>query len=336
MPSTPLSTLLAFPFQDRSWFKKLLILALILLVSSAIPILPLILIAGYMARLARRLARGEGSPALPAWDDLGGIFKDGWRPFAAAFTWLLPAFALLFTGWLFLMISTVFLPQYTSNYRWDNLGASEVLYFISMLLGWGAMLAGGVISLLLGIVLPAAITHSAVKDEYAAAFRLKEWGPIFTANLGGFLTAYLVTFGISLVFTLLMQVLVVTILLCWAVPILAFAFSAYLYPVSAALFGEAYRVGSDKLALKKAAEPPAPLPEPATSAAEIPAPAVAPTSPALAVEPAETVTLIPEPPAKPARKPRKPAAKPDTASPSDETLIQPPAEPPAGEPDEQG
>jgi hypothetical protein len=332
MTPTPLSTLLSFPFQDRSWFKKLLILALIILVSGAVPILPLILIAGYMARLARRVAKGEGAPTLPDWDDLGGIFKEGWRPFAAAFTWLLPVFALLFVGWLFTILPMTFLPGYQTGYRDNNIAPGEFFFTLSMVIGWGGMISAGLLSLLLGIFLPAGITHSAVKDEYAAAFRLKEWGPIFTANLGGFLLAYLVTFAISLVFALLMQVLVITILLCWAVPILAVAFSAYLYVVSAALFGEAYRVGVDKLALKKAAEPPAPLPKPAPRAFKAPAPAAVPASPVVPAEPAAAETLLTEAPAKAARKPRKAAAKPAGALPPDATLMEPPAVPAEAEP----
>ena len=76
MTRTPLSTLLSFPFKDPDWFKKLLILALLIFLSSAIPIIPLIFAVGYMARLARRMVVGRGEPALPEWDDLGGIFRD--------------------------------------------------------------------------------------------------------------------------------------------------------------------------------------------------------------------------------------------------------------------
>jgi hypothetical protein len=372
MPPIPLSTLLSFPFKDPAWFKKLLILSLVILVSSAIPIFPLILVAGYMARLARRIARGEGGPALPEWDDLGGIFKDGWRPFAAAFTWMLPFIALMFGGWLFVMLPTVFLPQSQGGFEGGNLGFSELLFFASMLIGWGGMMLAGLLSVVAGIALPAALTHSAVKDQYAAAFRLKEWGHIFTQNLGGFVVAYLVTFGMSLVFTLLMQVLVITILLCWAVPILAIGFYSYLYVVSAALFGEAYRVGADKALWKKvqSAQVPAPLPDstPAAAPAEPASPAVeaVPATPAkktrkpavktsqepvAPVEPASAGETLEQPSAVPAEvqppadlpsdatlvqeAPVKPAPAPEDNA-SDATWIEPPADPPSSAPEQQG
>ena len=87
-------TLLKFPFQDPKWGTKLLIGAALVFANAIIPLLPAILLTGYIARLMRSTARGN-DPALPEWDDWGGLLRDGFRLWAASFLYALPLVAMM-------------------------------------------------------------------------------------------------------------------------------------------------------------------------------------------------------------------------------------------------
>jgi hypothetical protein len=78
-PPTPSRTLdfgrcFTFLPEDPRWLVKVLVGGAFTLASALI--IGLFFVAGYWARLVKRVAAGEAVP-LPEWDDLGGIFKDG-------------------------------------------------------------------------------------------------------------------------------------------------------------------------------------------------------------------------------------------------------------------
>ncbi len=348
MTRTPLSTLLTFPFKDPAWFKKLLILALMIFLASAVPIIPLIFVAGYMARLARRIVVDKAGPVLPEWDDLGGIFRDGWRPLAVIFTYLLPIIIIFSVVWL-----VAFLPMMAVSSSWSGTGNQNmdpgefVIFMLSNLAAVAGFAFAGVISLLLSIVLPAAAVHSVVKEKYSSAFHLKAWWPIFAANFGGFFLAFVMSIVLNLAFGLVSMVLFFTIILCCLLPFITYGFQAYFYVAYAALCAEAYRVGEEKAAAsgKLKLEPPTPpaappdeaLPEETPSVEAEPdlesAPPVEPEAPAAVSEPGQTqvVGFVAEPQPEP-----EPEGQPDGSedytlgklpeqAPDSQTLIQPPA-----------
>jgi len=348
MTRTPLSTLLTFPFKDPAWFKKLLILALMIFLASAVPIIPLIFVAGYMARLARRMVVEKAGPALPEWDDLGGIFRDGWRPLAVILTYLLPIIIIFSVVWL-----VAFLPMMAVTSSWSGYGDQSmnpgefVVFMLSNLAAVAGFAFAGLISLLLSIVLPAAAVHSVVKEKYSAAFHFKAWWPVFAANFGGFLVAFVLSIGLNLVFGLISMVLFFTIILCCLLPFLTYGFQAYFYAAYAALCAEAYRVGeerataSGKLKLEPPTPPAAPpdeaLPEQAPSVEDEPALEsalpVEPEESAAAWEPGQTLAGEPKAAPQPETEPRsEPSAAEDFTlvqppePPDSQTIIQPPAD----------
>jgi hypothetical protein len=81
------------------------------------------------------------------------------------------------------------------------------------------------------------------KDSFGAAFQINEWWPIFRANLGGFILSYLIIIGVSMIYTLAVQALYFTFILCCTIPILAGIFGFYLYLISSEIFAQAYRLG---------------------------------------------------------------------------------------------
>jgi hypothetical protein len=81
------------------------------------------------------------------------------------------------------------------------------------------------------------------EDKFGAAFRVREWWPIFRANIGGYIITYVLLLGITLLLTYGMQLLYFSIVLCCTIPIFISLVSVYLGAVTGALFGQAYRVG---------------------------------------------------------------------------------------------
>jgi hypothetical protein len=325
MTRTPLSTLLTFPFKDPDWFKKLVILALIIFLSSAIPILPLIFVAGYMARLTRQMVVEKREPAMPEWDDLGGLFREGWRPFAVILTYLLPIILIFFIVWLIMFVPMMTLPAF-SEYGDQSMNPAEfAVFLLSNLVGVAGFAFAGLVSLLLTLILPAAAVHSVVKEKYSAAFHLKGWWPIFAANLGGFFLAFTLSIVLNLVFGLVSMILFFTICLCCLLPFLTYGFSGYFYVVYAALCADAYRVGEEKaLASGKIhPQPPAPAPAGEVLEAEVPEMAV--------VEPPAPAGEVPD-----AEVPEMAVVEPPAPDPGSETLVQLPPEQPGEEHPSQG
>ena len=106
---------------------------------------------------------------------------------------------------------------------------------------------GFVLMLLLSVLLPSALGHLVAKEQFSAAFRAREWWPIFRANLSGFLLSYLLLFGAVYVFSFAIQILYLTIILCFLLPFVMAFFGTYLGFVSSALIGQAYGVGVEKV-----------------------------------------------------------------------------------------
>lgn len=78
---------LQYPMQDKNWFSKLFIAALLL----AIPFVNIIggiIVLGYGLRLIQRLYRRE--PGLPEWDDWGGDLSRGFMALLGSVIYLIP------------------------------------------------------------------------------------------------------------------------------------------------------------------------------------------------------------------------------------------------------
>ncbi len=69
-----------FVFDDPDWVKKVLLGSLFVLLSMFL--VGGVFLAGYLAQLIQRSARGEAHP-LPVWDNLGDLFRSGVRAMGA-------------------------------------------------------------------------------------------------------------------------------------------------------------------------------------------------------------------------------------------------------------
>lgn len=169
---------LGFVFEDEDWIVKVLIGAVLAL--TGIGFIPIV---GYGLEVARRVVRGDPRP-LPEWDDWGTKIVEGLLSGVIGFVWALPAIVLSSCIGLILVPVT------------DQGGDANAL----VVLGFTCVgLLVFVYSLLLGLVLPAAVTHYAVTGEFGAAFRFGEVIGIVRNNLGTYFMVLLVTLLASII-----------------------------------------------------------------------------------------------------------------------------------------
>ena len=107
---------------------------------------------------------------------------------------------------------------------------------------------GMILALAVGVILPVAIAHMIATNEFAAAFRVREWWAIFRANWTGYLIAYVLILGFWMVLSFAMQILYFTIIFCCLVPFVMIFVVMYVMVIGSVLFAQTYRTGSEKLA----------------------------------------------------------------------------------------
>ncbi|MFO8035944.1 MAG: DUF4013 domain-containing protein [Anaerolineales bacterium] len=240
-----LKTIIIFPFQDERWVSKLLV-ACVWVFLGFIPVLPYILLLGYVALIILEVVE-EGEPALPAWDDLSRIFTHGSRLFGVGFVFFLPFLLLMVLGYG-VMILSIFSME--SNLISEGVGIFSVLG--SYLAGFGLIGLGVLLAFGTSVFLPVAGCHAVVERDFSAGFRFKEWWPIFRANWDGFLISFVLLFGGGMVAYYATQFLVFTVVLCCLYPIVMGVLSVYLLIVGAALFAQAYRTGREEVTVAAA------------------------------------------------------------------------------------
>jgi hypothetical protein len=185
-----------FVTEDPEWVKKILIGGAFTLACALLVGIPFVL--GYFSRTLRNVVAGEPRP-MPDWDDLGGIFNEGLR-----LTGVYLIYTLGFVVVLAALGCVVALPFMALSGSGHD--ASEVL---GMLGGLGIVGLYGlvmVVSLALGVYLPAALARAALRGAVADGFAWREILGFIRANLGNYLislviyllASFLAQFGVVL------------------------------------------------------------------------------------------------------------------------------------------
>lgn len=230
--------LLTFPLQETESRKNFLIGTLVYLASFIIPIVPLILVMGYSARIMRQIFNGE-SPSMPAWDDWESMLKDGLLLFGVRLVYVIPILILMAP----IFIISMSMPFWIESQR----ATSEQLFLVPFLIFGFSMLVIFPVSLALGVIIPAAESHVIQHNDFTAGFRFREWWAIFRANLGGFIVAYLIAIIISFLLTFIMQIAMITIVLICLLPFILPAISMYTTLIMYAAYAQAYKDGKARL-----------------------------------------------------------------------------------------
>jgi hypothetical protein len=231
-----LGHLLYFPVENSEARKNFLVGGLVILASFIIPILPYLLAIGYVMRIMRQVIDGEKPHMIP-WDDWEGMLKDGLKLFGVRFIYSLPLL-LVFLPVMLLFFVTPFLAAVLEN---------ENIFFISFLIFPIFMVCLLPFSLAFALIIPAPEAHVAASGQFGAGFRIGEWWPIFRKNIGGFLVAFLIIYGVSMVVSVAFQIIFMTVILLCLMPFILPAYSFYILLVQHTLFAQAYREGREKL-----------------------------------------------------------------------------------------
>jgi hypothetical protein len=240
-----LKEIFMFPFKDEEARKHLLIGCLVGLASFIIPILPILVLLGYSVRIARQILNNE-SPHMIPWDDWAELAKDGLKMFGIRMIFTLPILILVIPFFLAMTILPIIMAS-------SNSSDIEALFPIFMLFIFGGMCIIIPLSIPISLITPAAEMYAIEKDDFAAAFRFREWWPTFRANLSGFIAAFAILYISTFAFTIAIQILSATIILACLTFILLPLMTVYVTLVMYVTIAQAYRDGKVKLAEKEIA-----------------------------------------------------------------------------------
>ena len=237
-----LKQLFSYPFKDERWQGKLIVASALMFAGFIVPVLPMLALYGYVARIMRRIISGDGKLGLPEWEDWGDLLGTGLKVLGPMIIFTLPALLLMFLSYATWFFPVVFAGLAAES---GDLGPQSFLVLLSILsTGMGFVLFGVamLVGLFLGILQPVIMTHVVATGEFAAAFRFYEWWRIFRSNREEFLLAYALIVGLSVGLGFLYQAAMLTVVLCCILPFLLPIASVYLLLVMAPLFAQAYRI----------------------------------------------------------------------------------------------
>lgn len=246
-------SVLEFPFRRPQGIEKLAIGSLLTLMSFIVPLVPLVLVIGYQVAVARRAIR-SGELELPEWAEWSQLLVDGLKAWGVTLIYLLPAvlaFVLGYAG----MFGASFGAALVEEAGLVEIVPAMPLLLIGSLGGISLFGLGMVLALVAAAVLSPALMHMIAKDEFAAAFRVREWWAVLRANLSGFILATVLVLGLTFVFSFLVQILQFTIVLCCLVPVAYSAYTMYVGTICNGLYGLVYRDATARLAGEGAARP---------------------------------------------------------------------------------
>lgn len=237
--------MLLFPVRDAESRKQFLIACAISLAGFIIPILPMLLLMGYSAKIMRQIVEEKKSPSMPAWqgNDWSEMLMDGLRIYGAQIVLMLPLFLLMGCGMVFMMGGSIGFAALAD----DNSSSLAPLGALAMMAGFVFFMLFTVLLLPYGIVVSAALPHVAIKRSFASAFEFNQWFPIFRKALGQFIIGYAVIMLASFVFAIVIQIAMMTIILMCIVPFIMIPYIAYQMLVMNAVFAQAYAIGQDGL-----------------------------------------------------------------------------------------
>jgi len=233
--------MLTFPFANAESRKNFLLGCLVLLAAFFIPLLPSIIAYGYIAKIVRKVAEGE-APSMPAWDDLNEMLVDGLRLYGVKFIISLPVMVIMIAG-----LGTYWAGMMVVAFQ-DDSNLINILLPILLLVFGATMCIVFPLGIISAIVSYPASIHAVVKRRFSAGFEFRAWWPILRINLGGFFVAILMTFAISFLYSIGMQILMLTIILICLLPLLMPVVMFYMILVPELLAAQAYREGLLKLA----------------------------------------------------------------------------------------
>jgi len=237
--------IISFPVKGEKWGIKNLVGAALTFGNFIVPLIPTIPVLGYAARIMKRIIVDDEDPALPEWNDWTNLFLEGLKVFGVMAIFEVPAMLLIFAGYGMMLI-----PIFIKVGSYSN--PSPDIFNLTMLLSdFGGMvlfMAGLILLLVAMIFLSPALGNMIATGDFGAAFRIKEWWPVFKANFAGYLVAIILLIGLWGVCAYVMELIAFTVILCLLLPFIISFIGFALTMIMMTLFAVAYRDGVRKLA----------------------------------------------------------------------------------------
>lgn len=242
LDTTQLQRILLYPFRDAAARKNFLIATVLMFGNFIIPILPMLLLMGYVARIMRQIMDEKREASMPEWDDWNSFLTDGLRMWGFRMVIMLPLLILMFGG-MGLYFVSIFVGVATAK----SSHMSSPLFLAGLAIFMITMAIFMILVIPLGVISMVGSAHVVAQKSFSAGFAFKEWWQIFRKNIGTFIIYYLIAIAISFVLTFALQVLYITIIFICLLPIVFPAIMAYLILIQDALFAYAYTQGRDML-----------------------------------------------------------------------------------------
>jgi hypothetical protein len=231
--------LLVYPFKDKKSGTKILIGSLLVFSSAIIPILPLLIVLGYIMQIAKRIIDGDGQLSMPDWGQWSEYLKEGFKWFVVLLIYSIPLILVFSFGYFIYMVSFIGMAaveESTNPSFW-----SFVLPFFGIGVLFVSMFIGIILALLEFLFLPAGLMHIVHTGKLSSIFKLRQWWPLMKKNFLGFLVAIIFLFGFYYFMMMAFSALYMSVLLCFLIPFalapLTFLMGLWTIP----LFAQAYR-----------------------------------------------------------------------------------------------
>ncbi len=233
-----------FPFRGQAAQSRFLAGSGLMLAGMFVPILPAILVYGYLLRVMRGSMRGEPS-SLPAWDDWSTMLLDGLKATAIGLVYLLPGWLVMMAGFAvyFLAgpISMAFLQSGRSGSApslWPLVGLFGGMAVMMLSLSLGMLL-----SILGTVPLPVALGRFVASGRIGDAFQLRAIWRLIRSAFWRYLSVWVVVMGLAGIVYFLYMIIYFTWVLCFVALLILPPAMFYVLAVGAGLFGQFYRQG---------------------------------------------------------------------------------------------
>jgi hypothetical protein len=257
---TALKDLFTFPFRDPHWQKKLLIGSGLMMAGTIVPLIPLLPVFGYCARMARQAVAGqvaqpllpagdedqldakEPAASLPEWDRWEDLFMDGLRQFGVMTLISLPLILLMVIGFG-TYFGTYFSAVIGQTSHTMSNSTFLVLIFVSLAVMFLTMGLSFILTPITYLCLPSAAVHVAVTRRFGALFEIGRWFRILRSNMSGYLAMLFFLAGLYMLYVILFQVIYFTVVCCFLLPVASCLFGFYVTILFYNVSGLAYAGG---------------------------------------------------------------------------------------------
>ena len=214
-----------FMFDDKQWISKLLIGAVMSVLSFLI--IPAFILQGYLVKIVRQVMDGNDSE-LPEWMDYGKLLRDGFFVTIGQLIWALPFILLM----LIVGLVTGGLGSVVDS-SGDMVAAATT--------GAGLLVACLVLLTVIAFLFltPALLIQYAREDEFGALFRFSEIFDIIRDHMADILIAFLVSVVAVLAISVVTGIVAIVPCLGWiAAALIGLAMGPYIQFVTGHLYGQ--------------------------------------------------------------------------------------------------